>query len=41
MFRVFYDVGESAVEVLAIVRKSEAKQWLERYGECDETSGSV
>ena len=31
--RVFYDVFETRVEVLAIVRKSDAKAWLERAGE--------
>jgi mRNA-degrading endonuclease RelE of RelBE toxin-antitoxin system len=31
--RVFYDVTEHTVEVLAIVPKSEANKWLERYGE--------
>ena len=31
--RVFYDVTAEAVEVLAIVSKSEAAEWLERYGE--------
>jgi len=36
--RVFYDVTENAVEVLAIIPKSEANQWLERYGETDEES---
>lgn len=39
--RVFYDVSEQAVEVLGIVPKSEAEEWLKRYGECDEASGSV
>ena len=39
--RVFYDVTENTVEVLAIVPKSETDQWLERHGECDEESGSV
>jgi mRNA interferase RelE/StbE len=39
--RVFYDVTENLVEVLAIVLKSEADEWLERYGETDETGGSV
>lgn len=34
--RVFYDVTEDTVEVLAIVPKSEASDWLERYGESDE-----
>ena len=36
--RVLYDVTEDAVEVLAIVPKSEANLWLERYGETDEES---
>jgi mRNA interferase RelE/StbE len=31
--RVFYDVTAEAVEVLAIVPKSKAAEWLERYGE--------
>ena len=39
--RVFYDVTEHTVEVLGIVPKSEALQWLERHGENDETSSSV
>ena len=39
--RVFYDVTEDTVEVLAIVPESQADQWLERYGESDEESGSV
>jgi mRNA interferase RelE/StbE len=30
--RVFYDVGEETVEVLAIVAKSEAEAWLARFG---------
>jgi hypothetical protein len=29
--RVFYDVVGTDVEVLAIVSKSEAEQWLERF----------
>jgi mRNA interferase RelE/StbE len=33
--RVFYDVTDDAVELLAIVPKSEAAVWLERYGEQD------
>lgn len=32
-FRVFYDVKETEVEILAIVPKSRASEWLERYGE--------
>ena len=39
--RVFYDVTDNTVEVLAIVPKSEADQWLERYGENDEEGSSV
>ncbi len=31
--RVFYDVKESAVEILAIVPKPEAEAWLEKVGE--------
>ena len=31
--RVFYDVTDDAVEILAIVPKAEAAVWLERYGE--------
>lgn len=33
--RVFYDVTDKAVEVLAIVAKSEAAAWLERHGEAE------
>ncbi|MBI3940373.1 MAG: type II toxin-antitoxin system RelE/ParE family toxin [Acidobacteria bacterium] len=31
--RVFYDVSETRVEILAIVPKSEAASWLDRIGE--------
>ena len=31
--RVFYDVSDNTVEVLAIVEKSAAEQWLKRHGE--------
>jgi mRNA-degrading endonuclease RelE of RelBE toxin-antitoxin system len=31
--RVFYDVSEDMVDVLAIVEKSAANEWLERHGE--------
>ncbi len=34
--RVFYDVTDGAVEVLAIIAKSEAAKWLERHGEPEE-----
>lgn len=30
--RVFYDVVEAAVEILAIIRKSKAADWLEEWG---------
>jgi mRNA interferase RelE/StbE len=39
--RVFYDVTEEAVHVLAIVPKSEADAWLAKQGESNETGGSV
>src|SRR5262249_26215072 len=46
--RVFYDVTETAVEVLAIVHKAEAEAWLARSGKpetdeeaTDEESGTV
>jgi mRNA interferase RelE/StbE len=31
-FRVFYDVVESTVEVLAIITKTDAIRWLEKAG---------
>ena len=31
--RVFYDVGDATVEILAIVSKSEAEAWLAQFGE--------
>jgi len=34
--RVFYDVRENTVEVLAIVPKHEGARWLEKAGESDE-----
>jgi mRNA interferase RelE/StbE len=46
--RVFYDVTESTVEILAIVPKSQAEAWLSKAGvtkapegETDEESGPV
>jgi mRNA-degrading endonuclease RelE of RelBE toxin-antitoxin system len=39
--RVFYDVTEDTVQVLAIVQKSEADAWLAEHGEDDETSRAV
>jgi hypothetical protein len=38
--RVFYDVTKDAVELLAIVRKSAANDWLKKYGDSDEESAS-
>jgi mRNA-degrading endonuclease RelE of RelBE toxin-antitoxin system len=32
-FRIFYDVRENEVEILAIIPKSKAAQWLEQAGE--------
>ena len=31
--RVFYDVSQDTVEILAVVPKSKASDWLERLGE--------
>ncbi len=39
--RVFYDVTEEAVQILAIVAKSEADAWLHKPGERNEKGGSV
>jgi mRNA-degrading endonuclease RelE of RelBE toxin-antitoxin system len=39
--RVFYDVNNDTVEVLAIIDKSDADNWLDEYGEEDETSGPI
>ena len=36
--RVFYDVTEKSVEVLAIVPKDEADKWLKKSGEPHEDS---
>ena len=30
--RVFYDVGEDSVAILAIVPKSQANEWLDQFG---------
>ena len=29
--RVFYDASENTVEILAIIEKSQAEEWLERH----------
>src|SRR5437588_5856074 len=39
--RVFYDVTEKTVEILAIVAKSEADARLKKHGESDETNSPV
>ena len=39
--RVFYDVSEMVVQVLAIVLKADADAWLAKQGESDEASGTV
>ena len=33
--RVFYDVAEGRVEILAIVPKAEVQMWLEKFGEAE------
>jgi mRNA-degrading endonuclease RelE of RelBE toxin-antitoxin system len=38
--RVFYDVRDEAVEVLAIVSKAQAQAWLEEHGTPDASRGS-
>ena len=38
--RVYYDVGQNTVEILAIVDKSDADAWLNQFGEDDETHTS-
>jgi len=37
--RVFYDVTDESVEVLAIVAQAQAKKWLAEQGEADENRG--
>jgi hypothetical protein len=37
--RIFYDVTEKVVEILAIVAKDEGEEWLEKEGETHEDSG--
>jgi addiction module RelE/StbE family toxin len=32
-FRIFYDVEEDRVEILAIISKSKAAEWLKKVGE--------
>lgn len=35
--RVFYDIVDSTVEILAIVAKSEAERWLNQHGEPEQS----
>jgi mRNA-degrading endonuclease RelE of RelBE toxin-antitoxin system len=37
--RVFYDVTDETVEILAIVTKAQAQEWLEEEGTPDERGG--
>lgn len=39
--RLFYDVTENTVQVLAIVVKSDADAWLAKHGESDEENPTV
>lgn len=34
-FRVFYDVTDQEVQVIAIVSKADAERWLAQFGEAD------
>jgi mRNA interferase RelE/StbE len=38
-FRVFYDVVEGEVRVLAVLLKPDVEQWLRQVGKADEESG--
>src|SRR5947209_8829829 len=39
--RIFYDVTEKTVEILAVIAKSDADAWLEKHGDSDEASSPV
>ncbi len=39
--RVFYDISDTIVEVLAILPKADAEEWLERYGEAQDEAGTA
>jgi mRNA-degrading endonuclease RelE of RelBE toxin-antitoxin system len=39
--RVFYDVRETTVDVLAIIAKADADAWLARVGVRDETNSTL
>jgi mRNA-degrading endonuclease RelE of RelBE toxin-antitoxin system len=38
--RVFYDVTDEAVEILAVVTKAEAARWLAKHGPPDAPGGA-
>lgn len=38
--RVFYDVADATVEVLAIIDKTQAEEWLQERGKQHEESGA-
>jgi mRNA interferase RelE/StbE len=38
--RVFYDVTETSVEILAIIEKQEAQDWLDQEGTPGESGGA-
>ena len=38
--RVFYDVTDKAVEILAIVTKADASRWLDQHGTPDAPGGA-
>src|SRR5262245_10475782 len=38
--RVFYDVTDEAVEVLAVVSKEQAQAWIAQYGTPDASGGA-
>lgn len=38
--RVFYDVQDQSVEILAVVSKAQAQAWLEEHGTPDASSGA-
>jgi mRNA interferase RelE/StbE len=38
--RVFYDVSADAVQILGVVNKSQADEWLKETGESDEASSA-
>lgn len=39
--RIFYDVSEGVVEVLAIISKASAEAWLEKTGDPDEENTTL